>query len=346
MSVHDFPAATAAPSKAFVSAQQVARRAGVSRSAVSRTFTPGASVSEETRQRVLSAASELGYHVNHLARGLTRRQSGIVCVIVADIETPQIARLVRSLTRQLQEVGRVAMVLSIGRSDEDPGAALQQTLNYRAEATVVVSGTPAQSIVQTCLDNGQRLILINRDDGIPGPDNIRIENLEAARASLRAFLRAGCRRLAVVNSKLRTHSLTQREHGFVQAAREMGLEPELVVEGAVSGYESGLAAARRLFTGAERPDAIFCVNDVLALGVLDSARQEFGLHVPKDVSVIGFDNIRQADWLSYRLTTFDQPVDAIAGAVVGLVTADRDPGQDPATLSFAPTMIWRDTVRR
>ncbi len=346
MSVHDFISPDAGASRAFVSAEQVARRAGVSRSAVSRTFTPGASVSEETRRRVLSAASELGYHVNHLARGLTRRQTGIVCVIVADIETPQIARLVRSLTRQLQEQGRVAMVLSIGRADDDPRATLQQTLNYRAEATVVVSGTPAQSIVRACLDNGQRLVLINRDDGIAGPDNIRIENVEAARMALRMFLRAGCRRLAVVNSQLRTPSLTQREAAFIEAARGVGLEPQLVIEGPVSGYENGVAAARRMFTGAERPDAVFCVNDLLALGVIDSIRHDFGLDVPRDVCVVGFDNIRQADWLSYRLTTFDQPVDAMAGAVVNLVTAEREPNAPAETIAFAPEIVWRDTVRR
>ena len=91
---------------------------------------------------------------------------------------------------------------------------------------------------------------------------------------------------------------------------------------------------------------MFCVNDLLALGVLDSARRDFGLDVPREVSVIGFDNIKQADWLSYRLTTFDQPVDAMAGAVVGLVTAEREPGAAPSALTFQPTLVWRDTVRR
>ena len=97
---------------AFSSAKQVAALAGVSRSAVSRTFTPGASVSEETRQRVLSAAERLGYHVNHLARGLMRQSTGIVCLIVADSDTPYQARMLRALTRSLREVGKVTMVFS------------------------------------------------------------------------------------------------------------------------------------------------------------------------------------------------------------------------------------------
>jgi DNA-binding LacI/PurR family transcriptional regulator len=98
--------------RTFVSAKEVAKLAGVSRSAVSRTFTPGASVAEETRRRVLQAAETLGYHVNHLARGLLNRRSGIVCLIVAAVDTPFQSRLVRLLTGRLQEAGKVTMVIN------------------------------------------------------------------------------------------------------------------------------------------------------------------------------------------------------------------------------------------
>lgn len=101
------------PQKPFVSAQEVAERAGVSRSAVSRTFTPGASVSPETRRRVVEAAEALGYHVNHLARGLMRNESGIVCLIVSEMSTPYRANLIRAMTQQLQNAGKVAMRLPV-----------------------------------------------------------------------------------------------------------------------------------------------------------------------------------------------------------------------------------------
>jgi DNA-binding LacI/PurR family transcriptional regulator len=330
--------------KAFVGAREVAALAGVSRSAVSRVFTPGASVSEETRRRVLAAAAQLGYHVNHLARGLMRRETGIVCLIVADMDAPQPSRLVRALTGALQAAGKVAMVLATEGPDDDASAALRQTLNYRADATVVMSGTPAQSLVRTCLDNGQRLILINRDDRIEGPDNIGLDNAGAARSALYAFLRAGCRRLAVVTTELGTPSLAAREAGFVAAAQVVGLKVEVVRQGIPSSYENGLIAGRRLFTAADRPDAVFCVNDLLACGVMDAARREFGLRIPDEVSVIGFDNIKQAEWLSYGLTTFDQPVNEIAGHVAALVAADR--AEDaPARIEVKPQMVWRRSVR-
>jgi DNA-binding LacI/PurR family transcriptional regulator len=336
---------TSASSRAFVGAREVAALAGVSRSAVSRTFTPGASVSEETRRRVLAAATELGYHVNHLARGLMRRETGIVCLIVADIESPQQARMVRAITARIQAVGKVAMVLSIDGPGEDATAALRQTLNYRADATVVVSGTPAQSLVRTCLDNGQQLILINRDDRIDGPNNIRLDNAGAAHAAFYGFLRAECRRLAVVNSELGTPSLLARETSFVAAAALVGLDVKVVRQGMITSYENGLAAGRRLFTAIDWPDAVFCVNDVTACGVMDAARREFGLRVPEDVSIIGFDNIKQAGWLSYALTTFDHPMNDIAMHVVSLISGEKGDGSGTSQLELKPAMIWRHSVR-
>ena len=150
--------------KLFVSAQEVAEKAGVSRSAVSRTFTSGASVSPKTRQKVLDAAEALGYHVNHLARGLMRNESGIVCLIVSEIGTPYRSALLRALTQQLQNSGKVAMLINTDRSDGSVDLALRQAIRYRADASIILSGLPDKSITDLCLKNGQRLVLINRDD--------------------------------------------------------------------------------------------------------------------------------------------------------------------------------------
>jgi DNA-binding LacI/PurR family transcriptional regulator len=330
----------------FVSAEDVARRAGVSRSAVSRTFTPGASVSTETRDRVMRAADELGYRVNHLARSLSRRRTGIVCLVAADVETPHIARLVKAITRRLQEEQRVGILLSLGGPSDDPAATLEQTFHYRADATIVLSGTPAESIVRRALDSGQRLILINRADPIVGPDHVRTSSEDAAQQALEAFVQGGCRQLAVVNSGRPTPSLAAREQAFKTAAAARGLPVEVVREGSGSNYEGGLAAGRRLFAADRPPDAVFCVNDLMAFGVVDCARHAFGLRVPQDVSVIGFDDIPQADWLAYRLTTFAQPPDAIAQAAVRLAMQDGDAGAGPQTVTISPRLVWRDTVRR
>jgi DNA-binding LacI/PurR family transcriptional regulator len=331
------------PPKAFVSAKQVAERAKVSRSAVSRAFTPGASISEDKRRRILRASEELGYHVNHLARGLSR-SSGIVCLIVADGDTPYQARLVRTLIEHLQNAGKVSMVLSVSRPLEGIEQTLRQTLNYRADATVVLSGTPPHAIIRTCLDSGQRMVLINRDDRLAGPHHIDLDNAAAAKTALHALCRAGCRKLAVVTSEAGTASLLAREQAFRALAHEQGLDV-LVSRKRRTSYESGTEGARTLFAGASRPDGVFCTTDLIACGFMDAARHEFRLDVPEQVCVVGFDDIEQAGWASYRLTTFAPPIDKLAARVVELVTTEGEDPRAPVRTTFEADFIWRDTVR-
>lgn len=319
----------------------VAERAGVSRSAVSRTFTDGASVSPLTRRKVIEAASALGYHVNHLARGL-RENSNIVCLIVSDITTPIRARLVDILTRKLQAAGRVIMVINTESDTQSASAALKQTLNYRADATVVLSGTPPASLVEICLANGQNVVLINRDDKLRGSNNFSVHNAMAAREALFLLRRAGCARLGLVTSTARTPSLLERERVFVEAAREQGLAVTVVAAGPTS-YTSGQVAARRLFAGSQAPDGVFCVTDLLALGFMDVARHEFLLRIPEDLCVVGFDDIDQAGWQSYQLTTFAQPLDAMADAIVELLV--RPEASEAGRQIIEPVPVWRRSVR-
>lgn len=325
----------------FVSARMVAERAGVSRSAVSRTFTDGASVSDSTRAKVLEAATTLGYHVNHLARGL-RERSNIVCLVVADMTTPIRSRMVDVLSRTLQAEGKIIMVINTESDGESVSAALRQTLNYRADATVVLSGTPPASLIETCLANGQQVVLINRDDRLTGGHNLGVDNAMAGREAFFLLQRAGCKRLGLVTSTAGTASLLERERVFLAAAKSAGMEVAVTAAGPTT-YASGAEAARRIFGRSNAPDGVFCVTDLLALGFMDVARQDFGLRVPDDLCIVGFDDIDQADWHSYRLTTFAQPLEAMADYVVDLVL-------DPLAASaerriFEPIPVWRKSVR-
>lgn len=331
--------------KVFVSAQEVAERAGVSRSAVSRTFTPGASVSEDTRMRVLRAAEELGYHVNHLARGLMRSESGIVCLIVADLATPYRSALLRALTDELQNEGKVAMLINTDRSDGSVDRALRQAIRYRADASIILSGMPDRSLVDLCLRSGQRLVLINRSDDAQGPLRINLDDAVAAGTAVRLFHEAGCRRLAFATSCVGTPSLAAREVGFVAALAAYGKEAVVERHGP-TGYESGRILARRLMAQQHRPDAVFCSTDLIACGFIDAVRQEFGLSVPGDVSVIGFDDIEQAGWAAYDLTTFAQPVSEIAlKAVQWLARPEPKDGAAGSLLTLPAELVRRGTVR-
>jgi DNA-binding LacI/PurR family transcriptional regulator len=328
-----------------VSARDVADLAGVSRAAVSRSFTPGASVSPKTRAKVMAAADALGYQVNRLARGLIRAETGLVALIVAEINTPHRSDLLAALTERLQHAGKVALVINTDRSDGDVERALEQAVAYRTDAAVVLSGMPARSLTDTCLRYGMRLVLINRDEERPGSLLIRLDDASAGRRAFAALHAAGCRRIALATSRAGTPSLAAREAGFRAAAAEAGTEIITEALGATS-YLTGIDLGTQLLAGGDRPDGIFCTTDLLACGVIDAARHRFGIAVPEALSVIGFDDIQQARWEGYALTTFRQPVEDMAERAVAWLLA---PESDDTVADAGPLparMIWRGSVRR
>jgi DNA-binding LacI/PurR family transcriptional regulator len=322
----------------------VAEAAGVSRAAVSRTFTPGASVAPETRAKVLAAAERLGYHVNYLARGLTRAETGIVALIVAELATPFRARLVSALTARLQGAGKVAMIINTDRSDASVEGALRQAIAYRTDAAVVLSGMPDPALADLCYRNGLRLVFINRDAAGPASVRIRLDDAGAGRQAFEILRQAGCSRPALATSRAGTASLRARELGFLAAAQEDGSIVMHEALGATS-YETGLDLGTALLARRDRPDGVFCTTDLMACGVIDAARHRFRLRVPDDLSVIGFDDVAQASWEAYRLTTFAQPVDAIAAACVDWLDAPPPADQGSVLVRLPARLIWRGSVR-
>ena len=328
-----------------VSARHVADLAGVSRAAVSRTFTPGASVSPKTRAKVIAAANSLGYQVNRLARGLILSETGLVALIAADINTPHRSDLLAALTDRLQQAGKLALVINTDRTDGNVERALEQAVAYRTDAAIVLSGMPAVSLAETCLRYGMRLVLINRDDERPGSLLIRLDDAAAGRQAFVSLRAAGCRRLALATSRAGTPSLAAREMGFRAMAREEGMEVMVEALG-TTAYQTGVDLGTQLLSRRNRPDGIFCTTDLLACGVMDAARHRFGIDVPEALSVIGFDDIEQAGWEGYGLTTFRQPVDVIADRATNWLNESEPQVSMSHTEVFPARMIWRRSVRR
>ena len=323
--------------KRFISALQVAQLAGVSRSAVSRTFTAGASVSPRTRAKVLAAAQQLGYQVNHLARCL-HDTSRIVSLITTDISTPFQASFLDQLTRALQQIDKVAMVINTKGDAQSVAAALSQTLSFRAEASIILSGQPQKELIDKCLTNGQRVILVNRNYDHPHAENIRIDNDGTARAALAILQRQGCQRVTVVASDVGSVGLEARERGFVAAAQAAGLEVEVLRYGDTS-YASGVAMAASL---RQMPDGVFCVTDLLACGFLDEVRRR-GVRVPEEMVLIGFDDIEQARWHAYQLTTFRQPQQQMVQHIIARLEAPFGAFDNDYTCPLET--VWRGTTR-
>ena len=327
----------------FASAQQVAELAGVSRSAVSRAFTPGASIAAETREKVMRAAAELGYQVNDLARGLLANRSRLVGLVVTKPEVGFRAHLVAALTRALIRRGNVPFVIDTGNSEQEVQAAQTALFGYRAEGTIVLSGSPPASFVELARRNGQPLVMIGRSE--PDCDHVRIDNVGAAKMAAGLFAARGFRRLGLVGSASGTPSIVERERAFVEEARGQGAEV-ISAHGRDSDYAGGCEAATQLLDRADRPQAVFCVNDLMAIGLIDVARGRFALSVPDHLSVIGFDDIPEAAWEAYRLSTFRQdPEEIAARAIAHLDRRLAEPGAPPSIALLRASFIERSTAR-
>jgi DNA-binding LacI/PurR family transcriptional regulator len=334
---------SAKESNQYVSALQVAKQAGVSRSAVSRAFTPGASVSAKKREKILAAAEALGYQVNDLARGLLARKSRLVGLVVTNPELGYRSHLVAALTKALIHRGSVPIVINTGRTEEELTAAQKTLFGYRAEATIILSGSPPSSFVELARRNGQPLIVLGRSE--TGADDVNIDNEGAGRAAARFFLDNGLSKLAFAATAVRTPTTIEREFGFRDEAEKNGAVV-LSGNGDNSDYQGGQEAARQLFNADVRPEAVFCVNDLVAFGLIDYVRHNTSLRIPDDLSVIGFDDIPEAAWDAYDLTTFRQDASIMAQHAVSLLERrEADPDRPPAHERLATHLVLRGSAR-
>lgn len=327
--------------RGFATSSDVARLAGVSRSAVSRTFTPGASVSSDVRQRVIEAAEALGYRVNRLAQGLISDRSNLVGVVGAHLNHPFSAEQVSALSQALLGHGLQCMLLNADGADADIATLIERMLEFRARAVVIMSGTPPTSIVEECVRNGVRVVLVNKPvEGIAA-DTIVSDDAHGARLAADALLAAGCRRLAVVASASGTPSLTRRIESFCEHLAAQGLAPLVFAQGR-TGYETGAAAAEAL--AGEAIDGAFCVTDLIALGFMDHARQALGRRIPEDLCVVGYDDIPQAAWGAYRLTTIRQDVPRMTQAIIAAVER-ADAPRAMRLMTVPVSLVTRGTTR-
>lgn len=326
--------------RGFVTAEEVAKHAGVSRSAVSRTFTEGASVSPAVRRKVLKAARELGYRVNRLAQGLNNDRSNLIGVVGANLASPFIAKQLDLLSIGLLRKGLQCLLLNAKDARKEIAPLIELLFEFRAQAIVVLSGEPPAAIIDQCVANGVRLILINQklertDASMVLTDDSRGADLAATR-----LMQAGCKKVALVSSGSHTPAQVRRAAAFTQKMQPAGVEVVAWSDGPTS-YESGYQAACDLLVDREI-DGAFCVTDLLALGFLDAARREMSRNVPEDLSVIGFDDIPQAGWKSYELTTVAQSFSALTDHV--LLALDSDDHE--THLRVVPVnLIERKTVR-
>ncbi|SIS84833.1 LacI family DNA-binding transcriptional regulator [Paracoccus saliphilus] len=331
-----------APDKSarFVSSADVARLAGVSRSAVSRAFTPGGCVSPPTRARILAAAEELGYRVNRLARILHQDRSDLVGVVGANFANPYISAQFDALSAEMHR--RNLQCLLLNSAGTAKATDLARLLDYRVRTVVLLSGAAPDRLMRLCAANGARMVLINRPARPSGAlaDLILADSAAGGRLAAERLAMAGCRHVAVVVSGSRTSAKRVRARAFCDEMTARGI-PVTRWEKGPNNYQTGIDAARSLLAS-PGIDGIFGVTDEIALGVLNTARFELGLRIPGDLSVIGFDDAPISDWSSHRLTTIRQSLPELTRATMDAI---ERPAEAPPTRTEIPvTLVERDSA--
>nr|WP_246463014.1 LacI family DNA-binding transcriptional regulator [Nitrospirillum iridis] len=327
-------------------AYDVATRAGVSQSAVSRAFTEGASIAPATRQRILKAATELGYRPNNIARSLITRQSKTIGVVVGYLENQFYPQLLQALSYAFQAEG-YRLLLFTNPPGGAPGGdepVVEDMLNYRVDAVILASVMLSSHFADECRAAGIPVLLLNRKTDSPAVSSVTGDNEAGPRAIANYLLAMGHRRFGYVAGLESSSTSRDREAAFRAVLEPQGFQ----VVRAVGHYDFAAAklATRALLASGQAPDAIFYANDHMALAGLEAARFEFGLVPGQDLSIVGFDNVGAAAWSSFDLTTYSQPIDRMVPIVVRAVLDQMaNPQGEPVRAVVEGGLIIRGSSR-
>ncbi|MBZ5486988.1 LacI family DNA-binding transcriptional regulator [Halomonas aquamarina] len=300
-----------------VTADDVARAAGVSRAMVSRAFTPGASISVRKREHVHRVAQTLGYRPNLIARGLTGQRTGLIAVVVGEISRPYEAWLLEHLVKALSAHGYQPLLLAVEGANLTE--MLDHALAYQVDGAIVAAGSVSREIADRCRASGAPLVLIGRVLDQGGIDAVCCDNREGMRLLAARLAGQGRRRLAWLGGTPDTFSDQERDQALEAALLDHGLTLTARRRGDFS-QASGVEEGGWLLDAGLDLDAILCANDAMALGVLDAAAQR-GIHVPDALAVTGFDDIPAAALGRCALTTIRNPVNETAQAALRLLNA-------------------------
>jgi len=275
------------------------------------------------RKKVLAAARELGYQPNAIARGLTTSRSHVVALFMPNIGNPIYPFVLQTFSHRLRSHGRQILLLPLV---ENANEALACMLQYQIDGLVITAASPlalSKAIARKCLGAGIPVVLFNRYFADLKVASVNCDNERGGALAAEILHGAGHRHFAFVGGPEETSTHVDRCTGFVERLRALGAAAPLIETGPYT-YDGGHAAGLRLFARRDRPDAVFCANDMLAIGALDAARVGHRLRVPRDVSIIGFDGAPMAAWAGNDLTTIALRLEAMVETTVELLLGAID----------------------
>ena len=327
-----------------VTSYDVARRAGVSQSAVSRCFKPGASVSKKMRVRVTKAAAELRYQPNLIARSLITRRSNMVAVVISQQTNLYYPEVLVQLSQRFSERG-VRVLLFTLEHESDIDVMLDQIFQYQVDGVVEAARLSGEQI-DLIEQRGIPFVFYNRSFKDRQVSSVCCDQTEGERWLVDRLVAAGHRSFGVISGPEDSAVSVERTQGALERLKELDVGSVTVVPGDYS-YESGANGLLELKSRLGKlPDAVVCANDVMAIGCMDAARYRSGVKVPEDLSVVGFDGVGPAQWESYDLTTVRQPVGRMTEAAVSMILERvEQPEVPPEKRTFSGFLVDGGSAR-
>ena len=327
-----------------VTSLDVAKRAGVSQSAVSRVFTKGASASQKTVDKVKKAAEELGYRPNVLARSLITGRSRIIGLVVAYLDNFFYPEALEKLSNALQERGYHVMIFMASNTTENIESVVDEMLDYQVDGIVAASVAMSSDLAQRCQSAGIPIVFFNRSQDGDYASSVTSDNYAGGRTVAEFFASHSPKRIGYIAGWEGASTQRDREAGFVDGLAEAGLP---LAARTVGNFRSETArtAALEMFDRPDHPDAVFVANDHMAFAVMDVLRSELQLKVPQDVMVVSYDDVPPTSWPAYDLTTVRQPANRmVAETVTLLMETIEDGAPKPRKIEIDGPLIIRGSA--
>ncbi len=326
-----------------ITSVEVARLAGVSQSAVSRVFTPGASASKQTAEKVRKAASELGYRPNVLARAMVSGKSRIIGLLVAYLDNQFYPDALERLSSVLQDQGYHLLVFMAGKDASNVDNIVDEMLDYRVEGIIAASVSMSAKLAERCQRLGVPIVFFNREQNDKTRFSVTSDNYAGGYTVAEYLLSLGHKRISYIAGWEYASTQFDREAGFNAALTKHNMQ---CFGRAVGNFtHEGAAVATRQLVEQGLPDAIFVANDHMAFSVMDTLRHEMSLSIPGDVSIVGYDDVPIASWPAYSLTTVRQRANQMVSKTVEIIVAQIEgEALEPLQIKIDAPLIVRNST--
>lgn len=328
-----------------VTASDVAKAAGVSQPTVSRVFSRSTAVDPEKAERVRAVARELGYIPNLVARSLNSGNSFRIGIVLAYLKNGFFGEALQRFSKALNAQGYSVTVYFAGNQADEIDAIVDDLLADQVDGIVLASISLSNALVKRVRKSGIPCVLFNRGQSGPDTSMVTAANFEGGRQAAEFLIAGGHRRIAHLAGWREALNGVERKNGFLAAMKDANLQPLACVD---CHFRRNVAMeeTRKLFSQEVVPDALFVANDHMAFGVLEVLREELGLRVPEDVSVIGYDDAPMADWKTFDLTTVRQPLQRMIDATAQLLLNEiADNTRKPEKIEIPGELIVRGSAR-